>query len=312
MEKMETKNWKSLHVFGKVVNGNDVTFVDSPLDSPDGVDETVRANWDSQLRRKKDDLTNKGTYAEIRPYVESGTSSPLNALYKGSKPVMWPGTVISLKKVRESGSGIGLAVGQTSFPFISAISDPEISDLYTKQGIPIPRPALAICTYAITTDGKIVLTQRGPKTNMYPGRMYGQGGNPETTSISVIDHQKDEMQDEILVGSDDYDSGNFEFGGIVEDNEGLPRKPDLIGWIPINLSSEDVEKRIYSRAEEDRPNDAVGVVFAPSDKNGLFKYLTEETNPVDFCPPAHAGLVVYGAHKFGRDWADKVIKKMNC
>ena len=53
------------------------------------------------------------------------------------------------------------------------------------------------------------------------------------------------------------------------------------------------------------------VVFAPGDKDGLFDYLTNKTMPTDFCSPANAGLVLCGAYKFGRDWASKVLDKIN-
>ncbi|MEK6822754.1 MAG: hypothetical protein AABY13_02905, partial [Nanoarchaeota archaeon] len=237
----------------------------------------------------------------------------LAALHEGDKPKMWPGPAVTLRDVQPRNAGIDLLVSQTSFPAIDALKDKTFSELYETQGITKPRPALAICTYAITTDGMLALTVRGARTNMYPGRLYGQGGNPRSTNTNVVEHQKAENKDEILVQDNEYPVNGgrgFWFGGIVEDNEQLPRKTDLVGWCYLNIDSKTLKGRSYERPMEKRPNDAVGIVFAPAKEGPLLDYLTKTTHPVQFCPPAHAGLVVYGLHKFGNEWAQNVIKKI--
>jgi len=214
---------------------------------------------------------------------------------------MWPGPVVSLKEVRQTGSGrIELLVGQTTFPFIAALSKENVSKLYTEQGIAKPRPAIAICTYALTNDGKLALTVRGQRTNMYPGRLYGQGGNPLTTNTSIVQHQIDESKDELNLPDFSVNrlSGKFRFTGVVIDNEALPGKPDLVGWVPVDLSSDDIRERVYQRALSERPNDAVGVVFAPSDADGLFDYLVNGTHTSQYCPPSTRWLSALWKNQF--------------
>lgn len=307
---MKTQTWEALYIFDKPEFGSRFSFRDSPLEMPEEIDRIIKRNWNTQLRQKKEQLSKIGITTEIRPYPADTSENPWNALYEGDKQIMWPGSVVSLKDVQKKDSGIELLVGQTYFPFIVGLNDEDVSRLYEKQGIAKPRPALAIGTYALTQDNKLTLTVRGSRTNLYPGRLYGQGGNPLFTNTDILKHQADEMKDEILIEPNEYDPEELRFSGIVADNEQLPNKPDLIGWIPVNLESGKIRERVYKRPSNERPNDAIGVVFAPSTEGELFDYIAQQTHPVQYCPSAIGGLVLYGHHNFGSDWSTSLLKTL--
>lgn len=306
---MKTRTWETLSVFDEPIEADNIGFIDSPLQIPEGMDEQIRSNWDKQLESKQNELQREGISTEIRSYHLDASEKPLNALYENDEPKMWPGPAISLKDV-DTDTPIRLHVGQTYFPFIAALKDEEIRALYKQQDIPVPRPALAICTYALTDDGQLVLTVRGSRTNMYPGRFYGQGGNPELTNTNISDHQAAEMEGEILVKPNDYNPSGLRFTGIVVDDEQLPGKPDLVGWVPVNLESGEIKERVRKRPMNERPNDVIDVVFAPADETGLFSYLVNRTHPVQYCPPSNGGLVLYGHHVFGSDWSSQVLERL--
>lgn len=312
---MKTSTWETLKIFDNPINGRAIKLVDSPLEMPGGVEEIIRKNWDKQLREKQGSLSSSNITTEILPYHQDNSENPLNALYEDDKPKMWPGPVVSLKEISIHDSGIDLHVGQTYFPFIAALKDEEVSKLYTDKGITKPRPALAICTYALTTDNHITLTVRSIKTNMYPGRAYGQGGNPLFTNTDIVYHQMEEMKEEILVCPKEYNLDSFMFAGIVVDREDLPDKPDLIGWIPVSLESEEILERVSQREMSQRPNDAIGVSFIPSSEGELFDtlshVLSERINKDLLCPPALGGLFLYGKFNFGDEWVRRLLKKID-
>jgi len=307
---MKTRTWEFMCTTGMPLKGEKVRFIDSPLRKPEGVDEAIRINWNKQLAEKQLELAEKNIVAEIKPYHEDKSNDPLGALYHEDAPKMWPGPAVSLKLMESDGSYLNLLVGQTFYPFIAGLNDEKISNLYVEQGIDIPRPALGICTFALTSDEQIALTVRGALTNVYPGRFYGQGGNAKFVDTNVIEHQTQEMIDEILVEPSDYSTENFRFGGLVLDMEVYPGKPDLVGWIPVNMEAEDIRERVYQRPLADRPPDVIGIAFAPNNATGLLEYLTNSTHPIHYCPSANAGLVLYGAHKFGLDWAQEVVDRL--
>lgn len=314
--RVKTDIWDVLHCFEVPLEAKRIELVDTPLKMPIGVDEAIRKSWNLQLVSKQEQLSKSGICTGIKPYHNDTSSLPLNALYEGEKCKMWPGPVISLtswQEMNEEDNNVfRLYVGQTSFPFIAGLKDPEISKLYGLQGIPKPRPALAVCTFASTLDKKLVLTLRGQKTPMYPGRMYGQGGNPLFTNVDITVHQKDENRDEILLNEEDYLLGKGpSFLGLIVDTEQLPDKPDIVGYYPVNIESESLLERIQQRPLDKRPNDAIGISFAPSEEGKLFDYLAKETIPKQFCPPAHGGLVLYGSSMYGKKWAEDLLKKLN-
>ena len=141
---------------------------------------------------------------------------------------------------------------------------------------------------------------------MYPERFYGQGGNPLFTSTNIVEHQIDDMQDEIMISKEHYDVKDFLFGGVIVDKEKLIGKPDLIGWVNIKLTSDELKKIFYSRDPTKRPNDAWDIAFVPRTKEGLLNCLTKETKASQYCPPCQGGLILYGRFNFG----DKLVKEV--
>jgi hypothetical protein len=307
---METENWKTMILFDKPVNGKDIRFVDSPLEKPKGLDELIREKWDGQLKNKQAALLDSGIRTELRPYHEDKSENPLNALYEGEKVRMWPGPTISLKELKQTPEGVDLFVGQTSYPFIAALKEKDVTELYESQGVQKPQPPIAVCTYALTKDNKLVLTIRGERTDTNPCRFYGQGGNPKFTDDSIIKTQLNEMEEEALIRPREVDQDNFMFSGIGVYKVVLPDKPDLLGWVKVDVDSIDLRKRVYDRAISDRPTDAVGISFAPADREGLYNYLVNETHPVQFAALGHAGLVMYGYSNFGKEWIDQLSKRI--
>jgi hypothetical protein len=277
---------------------------------PAGLDEIMRTNWDKQLNDKKQQLIQQGLSVEIKPYHLDKSEKPLNALYEGKSPKMWPGPVVTLKDAKYSQNSAELSVGQMFYPLIAALKDPEIVALFAKEKIDVPRPALGICTLGKTIDDELTLTVRGAKTNVYPGRFYTMGGNPTTAEQTVVEHQKEEIQDEILVKQTEYNPAEFMFGGIVNDTDLLKNKPDLVGWISLNLYSDEIRERVHNRPVEKRPTDVYDVAFVSAYDGTLFDYLVKMTSPIQYCPPVHGALALYGAHNFGQQWLEDLIQRL--
>ncbi len=297
--------WGILHRFEKLLGGESIKFTEVPLVIPPGIDPIIWANWNRQLRDKQQEMAIKGEHLEIRPYDQN---SKLNALYNHNGEIkMWPGSVVTLIGVEENTGKVVIKVAKASYPYIAAINSPEVDELYSYNLLPKPRPALAVCTFALTSDNNLTMTVRGERTNVYPSRKYGQGGNPQNPKDDIVKHQMHEMEEEISVEPSDYDPSGFRFAAVVEDKEEFPGKTDLVGWVPVNLSSEEIARRVKTR--EKHPNDAVAVAFVPMTPDGLMKHLIE-TDPKTYCPPAYAGLVVYGFFANGVEWMRDLIKKL--
>ncbi len=301
---MKTKYWKAFELFDKPVNGRDIQLVKSDIRVPVEIESLIDKHWEKQLKEKQAELKKACIETEIQE-LENG----IKALYENGISIMWPGPCVSLNNIELVGKYVDLCVIQTSFPYIEASKDPEIIKQFKGRKLPVPKPPLAVCTYAVTQDEHLVLTVRGLKTTVYPGRYYGAGGNLETVNSDIISSQEEEIADEILVNKDEYNSDEFYFGDIVIDKEGFPKKPDLVGWLPVNLESIDIMERTHKRRQDERPNDASNVLFISSQENILFDYLAK-TDPRQFCPSAHAGLIVYGKHHFGKKWAEDLLKRI--
>lgn len=223
------KTWGILHTFQNPIKGQNILLREVTIKHPNGVEDLIRNNWDKQLTTKQTQLTEQGISGlTIQPYHGDKSLTPLNALYEAGIAKMWPGPAITLVSFKENYPMVELKVAQTYFPFIAALNNPQIRNLYISQSIEIPRPSLGICTFAETNDGRLTLTVRGQRTNMYPGRLYDQGGNPLFPTVNPVEHQIAEMSDEILVNPESYNPRKMEFGGITEDKEMLPGKPDLV------------------------------------------------------------------------------------
>lgn len=312
---MEIRTWGILDQFAQPIKAGSIQFVGVELPTqPNGIEDAIKRSWDKELHAKQDELAIKGDRMVVGPHLEPLSGNNLDALYEEQtgKRKMWSGPVVTLREIRRDisvvSSRIFLAVSQMHFAYINGLNDPEVTALYTAQQIEKPRSSLAVSTFAETTEGLLVLTVRGDRTNMYPNRLYGQGGNPQTPMVDIIEHQIREMRDEILVEPEEYDPRGFEFFGIVEDLEGIPNKPDLVGAVRINLSFDEVRRRVEARGKY--PNDAVGVDFAPSTAEDLQYYLAIK-DPRDYCPPAFAGLILFGASRYGELWKKDLLQDLS-
>lgn len=275
-----------------------ILFSREPLSFSSSVWHQLVLHWEQQLKDKQSLLRVSGTMSEIKPFTNSVNDS-LNALYVSGKPVLWPGTAITLRDVKMVDDGVTMTVSDIAYPFISALNNVAFRKSLGIESVHQLRPPLAICTFALTTDSYLVLTVRGNTTNVYPGRLYGQGGNPVTTAVDIVQHQLEEMQDELLLEPEDIVTGTFQFFGIVEDAESFPGKPDLIGTVQIKLSSKELAERFETRTPENRPSDVAAIRLVPFTADGLQQLLFNETQPVDYCPPAHGGLLMLGRMEFG-------------
>ncbi|NQU99047.1 hypothetical protein HQ533_06320 [Candidatus Woesearchaeota archaeon] len=307
---MKTDTWNIVQDFEMPIDGKNIKFVSYPTKKPLGLSKIIRTNWGKQLQDQFEKVNKPDEGWIIKPYHLDSSKNPLNAIYKGDKPDMWPGPVVTMVGYLQKNDSVKIMVDQSFYPYNRALNDDTIKDMYAEAGILLPRPALGIDTFVITTDGLLTLTVRGD-TNVYPNIYHNQGGDIELVTTKVVEYQIDEIAEEIMVSQDQYNPADFRFLGLTEDQLSFPRKPNLTGYIPINVSSQEVREQVNSRPLEERPNDSVDVAFAPANESGLYNYLTKETMQTDFTPPCHAGLVLYGKHMHGEKWADAVVSEIN-
>ncbi|MEO6167430.1 MAG: hypothetical protein ABIO46_14155 [Chitinophagales bacterium] len=284
--------------FKKALSPSAISFSGIPLSFSSDVMKQLVLHWQQQLKNKQASLRVSGIMSEIRPFDHS-TNDYLNALYVNEKLVLWPGTAITLRDAKIMDDAVVMFVSDISYPFISALNNVALRKSLGMESMSPLRPPLAICTYSITSDNYIVLTVRGNTTNVYPGRLYGQGGNPTTTSVDIVQHQVEEMQDELLLEPGEIFTGTFRFFGIVEDLESFPGKPDLIGTVQLKFSSKELLERFETRPPENRPPDVADIRLVSFDREGLHHLLLEETKALDYCPPAHGGLLLLARREFG-------------
>ena len=305
--KLSTSN--ILFVFSKPLLPSQILFINKEISFSTQTINALTLNWEAQLKKKRDQLLQKDIFSEIRTYPNENKVL-LNALYVNEKPVMWPGNAITLRNWVVEDDKAQLTVSAISYPFISALNDFRFLDAIESPIETFLRPALAICTFAITSDGFIVLTKRGDFTNVYPGRLYGQGGNPSEIDFDLLSHQVTEMEEEIMTYPIEVATDSLRFGGVIEDLETFPGKPDLVGWVNISLSSGEVKKRIEDRPPNDRPGDVSSVLFIHLNETSFSNFLKQH-NSSEFCPPAHGGLLLMGFFRFGEKWFHKMVKELN-
>jgi hypothetical protein len=295
----------ALIVFPKPLTGSQVSFQEIPFPLSEKAKSRLSAHWLEQLRKKQSQLALQGIGATIRnDFVLDGE---LNAsLFVNEQPVMWPGSCITLREWNLDEGHFRMVISKTSYPFIAALSDPDFTFLFSEDERSSIRPPLAICTFAITTDQMLVLTVRGKTTNVYPGRFYGQGGNPTSVEVNLQQHQLEELQEELILSPDEVIQDSLQFHGIVEDSEAFPGKPDLIGTLNISLSAQELQRWFDLRPPDQRPSDVAHIRFIHLDEESLLHFLKDETQPNDFCPPAHGGLMLIGLFLFGSAWLEKV------
>lgn len=272
--------------FSQPVPADNIIIMHEPLAIPDRAMEAMEEYWAHQLKEKQTALYDAGIMATIRM---DRTLHSLPSLYVNEKPVMWPGTAVTLRNAQINSGLVQLTVSDIPYPFIAALNHAGFERQSGLDALAL-RPPLAICTFAITNDNMLVLTVRGQTTNVYPGRIYGQGGNPQQASFDIVAHQLEEMADELMVAPFEVDADSFQFYGLVEDLELFPRKPDLVGIVRLRMTAAALLSRFEQRPEQDRPPDVVKVLCIPFNKKTVTHFLQHEKSMADFCPPAYAGL----------------------
>src|SRR3989338_7506456 len=239
--------WNIETIFDEPVTN--VRLVDVSAPTPKSIEDLVKLDWVEQLKKKQSELKEETV---IVPYHNN---TEWDALYENGKAIMFPGPNIQLKYVTQSGSRIDLGVSQSSYPYMAALSDEKVIEAHKDAEIDLPRPNLGSVCFGITTDEKIVLTRRGKRTNVYPGRLHGTGGNPEYTSLNLVDHMRGEFEEEILVKPQEV--GQIYFGGIVSDLNHYKNKPDIVSWANLKVSSREIGDRVNARMYH--PPDAIGI-----------------------------------------------------
>lgn len=269
-----------------------------PLLLPRSIARQLSDHWHKQLKLKQEALRLSGVRSIIKPFAHT-VHDMSEALFVDDKAVMWPGSAITLRAAQVEDDKLRMQVSEVSYPLIGALGDPEFRKAIHDAGLTLIRPPLAYCTFAITSDHFMVLTKRGVTTNVYPGRYYGQGGNPASMDVSVAEHQLDEMKDEILADRDEVDEASFRFYGLVEDLEEYPGKPDLIGSVRLRITASRLQFRMQSRPASSRPPDAADIRMIPFNKDAMQDFVLHTTSAKDYCPPAFGGLQLLMQHEFG-------------
>jgi hypothetical protein len=300
----ETATWKILNYFPKPIRGENIQFKEIPLTIPPEIEKTAVERWNSKLEKE----SKKYEKVKIAPYVTSPSGKTMNALLIDGKLQYYPGQQISLEGVNKIEDNLEINVSQIHYPYVIVLQEGEFAELNSRQLHPIM--PFHLCTIAITKDYQIALTLRSPQTMSFPNTLWGEGGNPETPTTNIIEHQQREMLEEILVKPEE--ASDFKFMGIASiklpyKNTNLDILPGLIGYVHVNLSSKEIRERVLERPMSQRPNDVIDVVFCPSDKKGLFDYLTNKTSILQYCPTGHTGLVLYGS-EIGIKWNDNSFR----
>ncbi|MBX7107604.1 MAG: hypothetical protein K1X61_03050 [Chitinophagales bacterium] len=272
--------------FKHPVTAANITIRPEPFTIPPTAFAPLKDYWTQQLKEKQSALQKAGIISVIKSDTAHGA---LATLYVHEKPVMWPGTAVTLRDATIINGQVLLTVSDIPYPFIAALNDAAFLTQSGLHGLDL-RPPLAVCTFAITTDNMLVLTQRGQTTGVYPGRLYGQGGNPHDAQFNIIEHQLEEMADELLVAPEEADADSFRYYGLAEDLESFPRKPDLVGIVRLRMDASTLLARNREWPAEDRPPDVASLLCVPYNKQALDQFLLQEKTAADFCPPAYAGL----------------------
>lgn len=278
-----------LSLFKKPLTANAISFHHLPLTFSQKVLSELIDHWNLQLQKKKNTLRSKNISSEIKFYSLFNRNE-INALYVNDKAVMYPGDTITLRDFIVNENEVQLVVSEILYPFITALSDKNFIAKIPASENKNLRPSLAVCTFAITADNFLVLTIRGEHTNVYPGRFYGQGGNPTNWNVDLLQHQLDEMKEELMLNKEEVQIESLRFCGLVEDLETFKGKPDLIGYVNIFLTSKELKIRFDARPKNERPADVADIFFIPFTKKSITNFLEHETKPSQFCPPAYGGL----------------------
>ncbi|MEP7128940.1 MAG: hypothetical protein ABI729_08735, partial [Chitinophagales bacterium] len=211
--------------FNQPLPAENISILQQQLSIPATVITILIEHWARQLKDKQSALRNAGIESVIGLEPEHVGNDLLQSLFVNGKPVMWPGTAVTLRKVKMENEKVQLTVSEIPYPFITALNNAVFNKNSGLHSLQL-RPPLAICTFVITSDHQLILTMRGEETNVYPGRYYGTGGNPANIQFNIVQHQLEEIADELLLQPEEVDATTFRFQGLVEDLELFPGKPD--------------------------------------------------------------------------------------
>lgn len=279
----------ALAIFDPPLSAEGILFKKTTLNFSPADSQKLNEYWNQALILKQQELREKEIVATIENYGR-GQEQMLNALFVNGRAVMWPGNAVTLRGWNYDGEKLQMEISELSYAFTGALSNPGFRKAIGDRSLINLRPPFAICTFAITTDNYLVLTVRGMGTNVYPGRYYGQGGNPTSCDFDLAQHQLEETTDELNIADTDINLGSLQFSGIAEDREAFPGKPDLIGWVRLNIDAKTLQTKFEERPVSDRPPDAAGLHLVSLRGNSLTDFLQNEVTANEFCPPAWCGL----------------------
>lgn len=306
---MQTRIWNIHKHFETPINGKNVSLVESKIEIPEAIEDLVDKHWANKLIAKQRELADYGIHTDVVDYSDH-RGRKTKVLYEGDRILLWPGPVISLIDSFLEQEKLKLKVEQISYSMMSALFDKEVCEFYKSNGYKKPGMGLSICTYPITIDNKIVLTFRGKKVLYSQEALLGIGGNPHYTNVNIIHHQQGELADEIMLTKECYDSEKFRFGGIIEVQNNNYGALELFGWLPTNISSEEMISRFNSKNVKSREIDATELVFAPATED-LFGFILDKNKKQKLAHFCEAELWLYGYFKFGKEWATELIKEIN-
>lgn len=260
-------------LFPRPVAPERIVLREVPVRWPKSMVDRVRRSWNRELKRFRATL---GPGYDIRPSPDGWPG-----VYRGERPILWPGRVYALRSVSR-GRALTFRLAPINFAWVSARS--------------VVSRTFGVVTFAIASDGKIILTRRGERANLCPHQLHGNGGNPDRIE-PVEEHQIRETEEEILAARTEIVPDSMRFGGVSETLVYPRLKPNLCGWLRLSISSTEVIRRVRARPLDERPGDAVDVHVVDCTPKGIDSILARRTIPL--CPSGAAGLTILRRHLFG-------------
>src|SRR5258706_7927901 len=90
-------NSQSLVIFPRTLSSHQISFSGQPLSFSNEILKKLSDHWRMQLEKKRHELSEKGILSEIKSYSSLQSPGP-DALFVNDKPVMWPGSCITLRE----------------------------------------------------------------------------------------------------------------------------------------------------------------------------------------------------------------------
>ena len=231
----------------------------------------VRSSWEREIKK----------FLATRPGCTAREREGWPAVYRDGRCLLWPGRVYALDSY---------AIGRDAVFRVSPVNYAWITARVRAARV------LGAVTLTLTSDDRLILTVRGDGVNVYPGRLHGNGGNPDRIE-PIEEHQIRETVDELFVRRSEIVRGSMFFGGVAENLQ--PRfqgKPLLCGWLRLKLTAREVERRVRSRPLSEREPDAVDVESIELSRAAFERLLSRKRLPL--CPPGASAVAVLGRHLF--------------